>query len=345
MDDAFPAPRPFRPDVLLTFGGSGLDRAAHLRGDAAAQSAALCHPGARVVPLWRGKPLVTGGPGPGDVTGLGWLVPGQPGLEMAGPPIFLGLDDRDAAGPAPRFARDLSGWTPAEPPDGPLDGFTDRTEQVHPDFPAGARFAELRAVMTRLDARDAELAATARAVVDWHARHGFCACCGAESLLAQAGWQRDCPTCGAKHFPRTDPVVIMLVTRGDRVLLGRSPGWPERMYSLLAGFVEPGETLEAAVRREVFEEAGVRVGRVGYLTSQPWPFPASLMIACRAEALGWEITIDRTEMDDVRWASRDDVLAAAMGVHPDITAARRGAVARHVLDRWLADSLPSGWAG
>lgn len=347
MDDLPAVPRPFRPDTVLTFGGSGLDRAAHLRGDPAALSAAQSDPRARVVPLWRGKPLVTGGPDGGCVTGLGWLPVGQPGLEMAGPSIFLGLDDRDdgADDGAPRFACDLSGWTPDTPPDGPLDGFTDLTEQVHPDFPAGARFAELRAVMTRLVARDAELAATARALVDWHARHGFCACCGAESLLAQAGWQRDCPTCGGRHFPRTDPVVIMLVTRGDRVLLGRSPGWPDRMYSLLAGFVEPGETLEAAVRREVFEEAGVRVGRVGYLTSQPWPFPASLMIACRAEALSDAITIDTTEMDDVRWASRDDVLAAAMGVHPDITAARRGAVARHVLDRWLADDLPPDGAG
>lgn len=347
MDDMPAVPRPFRPDTVLTFGGSGLDRAAHLRGDPAALSAAQSDPRARVVPLWRGKPLVTGGPDGDCVSGLGWLPVGQPGLEMAGPPIFLGLDDRDdvAGDGAPRFACDLSGWTPDTPPDGPLDGFTDLTEQVHPDFPVGTRFAELRAVMTRLDARDAELAATARALVDWHARHGFCACCGAESLLAQAGWQRDCPTCGGRHFPRTDPVVIMLVTRGDRVLLGRSPGWPDRMYSLLAGFVEPGETLEAAVRREVFEEAGVRVGRVGYLTSQPWPFPASLMIACRAEALSDAITIDTTEMDDVRWASRDEVLAAAMGVHPDITSARRGAVARHVLDRWLADDLPPDVVG
>ena len=128
------------------------------------------------------------------------------------------------------------------------------------------RFAELRGVMTRLNARDAELAATARAIFEWHRIHGFCANCGAASDITQSGWQRSCATCGRHHFPRTDPVVIMLILRGNSVLVGRSPGWPDRMYSLLAGFVEPGETLEAAVRREVFE-AEFRSAR-GYLASQ-----------------------------------------------------------------------------
>lgn len=336
-DEAIPLPVALRLSPDLTFGGSGLDRAAHLRGDTAALSAVWADPRARVLPLWRGKPLVTGDP----VAGLGWLAVDQPGLSDATAPIFLGLQDDGA----PRFALDLSDWTPADAPEGPLDGFFDRTEQVHPDFPQGTRFAELRAVMTRLDTRDAELAATARALVDWHARHGFCARCGAESRMVQAGWQRDCPACGAYHFPRTDPVVIMLVTRGDQVLLGRSPAWPETMYSLLAGFVEPGETIEAAVRREVFEEAAIRVGRVEYLMSQPWPFPASLMIACRGDALDGTITIDPAELDDARWVSREDVLAAHMGTHPDITAARPGAVARYVMERWLADDLRPGGAG
>ncbi|WP_238547946.1 NAD(+) diphosphatase [Meridianimarinicoccus roseus] len=318
-----------RLSAALTFGGSGLDRAAHMRGDPAALAAAWAHPGARVLPLWRDKPLVTGSP----VDGLGWLAVDQPGLTEAGPPIFLGLD----AGAAPRFAVDLSGWTPEVPPEGPLDGFLDQSEQVHPLFPGDTRFAELRACMTRLSARDAELAATARALTGWHARHGFCAKCGAASLPAQAGWQRDCPACGAHHFPRTDPVVIMLVTRGNAVLMGRSPGWPEKMYSLLAGFVEPGETLEAAVRREVFEEAGVRVGRVDYIVSQPWPFPASLMMACRGEALSAEITIDPAEIEEARWVSREEMVEAHLGTHPEITAARPGAVARYVVERWLAD--------
>jgi NAD+ diphosphatase len=336
-EDTTPVPAMPRPPTALTFGGSGLNRAAHLRGDRAALDAAWGDPRARVLPLWRGKPLVAGDP----VAGLGWLPAAGHGLAEGAARIFLGV----AEDGAPRFACDMSGWTPDDAPQGPLDGFLDRTEQVHPDFPSGTRFAELRAVMTRLSARDAELAATARALVDWHARHGFCACCGAASDMAQAGWQRDCPACGAHHFPRTDPVVIMLITRGDRVLLGRSPGWPDKMYSLLAGFVEPGETIEAAVRREVFEEAGIRVGRVDYLTSQPWPFPASLMIACRGTALDGAITVDPVELEDARWVSRQDALDAHMGIHPEIAAARPGAVARHVMDRWLADDLPPGGAG
>src|SRR6056297_635650 len=260
-------------DLGMAFGGSGLDRAAHLRA-APARLAAL--PGALVLPLWRGKPLMAAEPD----AALGWLAPAAAGLDAAAEPaIFLGIDDG-----VPRYALDLSAWAPAEGGAAPLDGFHDATEQVHPDFPAGHRFAELRGAMTRLTAREAELAATARALVSWHARHRFCAGCGAATAPVQAGWQRDCAACGAQHHPRTDPVVSMLVTDGNRALVGRSPHWPSGMYSLLAGFVEPGETLEAAVRREVAEESGVAVGRVRYLASQPWPFPASLMIGCHGEA-------------------------------------------------------------
>ncbi|CAN0586768.1 unnamed protein product, partial [Ectocarpus sp. 12 AP-2014] len=150
---------------------------------------------------------------------------------------------------------------------------------------------------------------------------------------------RLCPSCGAHHFPRTDPVVIMLVTHGSSVLMGRSPGWPEGMYSLLAGFVEPGETLEAAVRREVWEEAGVRVGAVDYLSSQPWPFPASLMMGCRGEALTRDITIDPVEIEDAMWVGKSEMMDAFAGVHPLIKPARKGAIAQFLLQNWLADTL------
>jgi NAD+ diphosphatase len=154
-----------------------------------------------------------------------------------------------------------------------------------------------------------------------------------------SGWQRDCRSCGGKHFPRTDPVVIMLITHGNKVLMGRSPGWPEGMYSLLAGFVEPGETLENAVRRETMEEAGIPIGRVGYLSSQPWPFPASLMFGCEGEALDDKITIDPEEMDDVIWVSREDMLDVFAGTHPVLKPARKGAIAHFLLKNWLADLL------
>ena len=309
----------------VTFGGAGpaggLDRAAHLRaGDPGTA------PGARVLPLWRGKPMVTEG-------GLGLLPPDHAVLEGAKPAIFLGLTEG-----APVLARDVSAWAPDEIAE-TVGGFVDPSEQVHPDAPEGHVFAELRGRMTGLSRLDAEIAATGRALVEWHRAHGFCANCGVASVPAMAGWQRDCPACGRKHFPRTDPVVIMLVTRGDAVLVGRSSGWPERMYSLLAGFVEPGETVEAAVRREVYEEAGVRVGRVSYLASQPWPFPASLMLGCRGEALAGDIEIDPAEIEDAMWVGRDDMAEVFADRHPLMRPPREGAIAGFLLRAWLADRL------
>jgi NAD+ diphosphatase len=157
--------------------------------------------------------------------------------------------------------------------------------------------------------------------------------------VTQAGWQRVCQACGGSHFPRTDPVVIMLITRGNKVLLGRSPGWPEGMYSCLAGFVEPGETIEAAVRREVWEEAGVHVGEVRYLASQPWPFPSSLMFGCQGFATSDDITIDPVEIEDALWVSREEVMDAFAGLREGLLPARKGAIAHFLLRNWVADTL------
>ena len=220
-----------------------------------------------------------------------------------------------------------------------LGAFLDPSEQHHPALPETQVFAELRRVMTWLDARDAELAATGKAILTWHGAHGFCAKCGAATAIASAGWQRNCSACGTSHFPRTDPVVIMLITQGNSVLMGRSPGWPQGMYSLLAGFVEPGETLEAAVRREVFEEAGVTVGAVNYLSSQPWPFPASLMFGCEGQATSREITIDPVEIEDALWITREEMMEIFAGNHASILPARKGAIAHFLLENWLADTL------
>jgi NAD+ diphosphatase len=315
-----------RQAETVTFGGSGLDRAAELRKDPAALARALAR--GRVLPVWRGKPLAEG------CLRLGWLEAGHPALARAAATVFLGLD-----GDSPRFAADISDWAPEAGAEAVAAGFFDPSVQRHPALPDSLGFAELRGMMTTLSAREAELAATAKAVLHWHRSHGFCAACGAPSDPAQGGWQRVCPDCGAEHFPRTDPVVIMLVTRGNSVLLGRSPGWPEGMFSLLAGFVEPGETVEAAVRREVQEEAGLRCGPVSYLASQPWPFPASLMVGMRTEALGDALTLDPAELEAARWVSREDLVRAFAGQHPEITPARPGAIAHFILRNWLADRL------
>jgi len=315
----------------VTFGGSELDRASELRADAAALAAAAADPAARTVLLWRGKPLINRA----RPAALMRVPMDHPALADAVPkPIFLGREDGAA-----RFAHDISSWEPEELDASLLGGFLDPSEQRHPAFGPEEVFVELRRVMTWLTPRDAELAATAKAVFGWHASHRFCAKCGAASDISMGGWQRTCPACNAHHFPRTDPVVIMLITHGNSVLMGRSPIWPEGMFSLLAGFVEPGETLEAAVRREVFEEAGVRVGQVDYLSSQPWPFPASLMFGRHGTAISTDINIDPVEIEAAMWVSREEMVTIFAGDHPTILPARKGAIAHFLLENWLADTL------
>ena len=317
--------RGMRHAETVTFGGSGLDRADALRGDPSALAAAAADPGTSVLPLWRGRPLLAGA----ARDRLARLRFGHAVLDGAAEPVLLGREGGRAV-----FAVDLSHWNPEE-----NDVAQEGGGQPHPALPGDHAFCELRACMTALGARDAELAASARAVLGWHRSHRFCARCGAESAPARGGWVRVCGSCGAQHFPRTDPVVIMLVVSGPRVLLGRSPHWPERMYSLLAGYMEPGECVEAAVRREVMEEAGVRVGAVRYLASQPWPFPASLMLGCLAEAETEAVTLDPAELEDALWIGRRELLDVFAGGHPRIRPPRAGAIAGFLLRNWLADRL------
>lgn len=191
-------------------------------------------------------------------------------------------------------------------------------------------------LMALLHADDAPLFAAALSLTRWHNGHGFCATCGHLSEIVRGGWSRRCPACRAEHYPRVDPVVIMLAEHDGRLLLGRQPHYPPGRYSALAGFVEVGETLEAAVARELHEEAGIRVRNIRYVASQPWPFPSSLMFGCRAEAESAELTIDKTELDDARWFSREEV-AAALHEAPDapFLAPPKAAIARTLLERWL----------
>lgn len=200
--------------------------------------------------------------------------------------------------------------------------------------------AEARAafpLMAVLDATDAPLFAAALSLARWHSRHRYCANCAHLSEIVRGGWSRRCSGCGAEHYPRVDPVVIMLAEYEGRLLLGRQPQYPPGRYSALAGFVEVGETLEVAVARELYEEAGIRVRNIRYVASQPWPFPSSLMLGCRAQAEGAKLTIDRAELDDARWFSREAV-AAALDDAPGapFKAPPKAAIARTLLERWLA---------
>ena len=221
-------------------------------------------------------------------------------------PLFLGIDQG-----APRFA-------------------------AIPQTVAGP---QARAALALLGADDAPLFAAALSLASWHQRHGYCSVCGTASDIVRGGWSRNCGKCGGDHYPRVDPVVIMLATHDDRLLLGRQPQYPPGRYSALAGFVETGETIEAAVARELHEEAGIVVRDVRYLASQPWPFPSSLMIGCIAEAIDDRLTIDRTELDDARWFTRVEVVRALAG-EPDapFLAPPSFAIARTLLDHWIGDA-------
>lgn len=178
--------------------------------------------------------------------------------------------------------------------------------------------------------------AQAKSLVSWHQRHGFCANCGTRSLMAEGGWKRVCPNCKTEHFPRTDPVVIMLVADGDKCLLGRQKQFAPGMYSCLAGFVEAAETIENAVQREIFEEAGIRCTDVAYYMTQPWPYPSSLMIGCSARATTTEITVDKMELEDARWFDRAEAMLMWKREHPDgLAGPHPFAIAHHLLGRWL----------
>ncbi|UWQ18927.1 NAD(+) diphosphatase [Jannaschia sp. M317] len=306
----------------VTFGGGGLNRAEDLRR----HPELLAELPVRTLPVWRGKLLM-------NAARDGLATLDGPAFDGHGTPVLIGKLEGAAL-----MARDVSSLE-TEGIDDTMGQFVDPSEQTHPDLPEGTAFAELRAVMPRLSPLDAEIAATAKGVLEWHRTHGFCANCGTETQVGKAGWMRGCAGCGRMHFPRTDPVVIMLITHGDRTLLGRSPAWPEGFFSCLAGFMEPGETMESAVRREVWEETGVRVGPVRYLASQPWPFPGSLMLGAHGEAVTEEIEIDPEEIAEAIWLDRSEVLEVFAGTHPRITPARKGSIARFLLENWLADRL------
>ena len=266
------------------FAGARFDRAALLRRDAAWIADRMADPASRFAPVWQLKNLfvLDGEPR------VRWLSPVEAApLLGASTAVFLGMDDGAA-----HFAIEVGHEDPADVA-----------------AAAGGEFQELRRHGSVLPPRDAGMLAFARGMMHWHARHRFCGVCGEPTDSRDAGHVRVCtsPACGAIHFPRTDPAVIMLVTHGERALLGRQSSWDAGRYSTLAGFVEPGESLEDAVAREVWEEAGVRLGEVRYHSSQPWPFPSSLMVGFTAEALGDAIALDPDELEDARWFTRGEL--------------------------------------
>lgn len=203
----------------------------------------------------------------------------------------------------------------------------------------GGTFEELRPLAMLLPHDEAAIAGTAKSLFDWHRRHGFCAVCGHATTIASAGWKRVCAHCNAEHFPRVDPVVIMLPVFGDRCLLGRQAAWPAGRMSALAGFLEPGESIEEACAREMKEEAGLVAKNVHYVATQPWPFPSSLMIGLVAEVESDEAMADGVELESVRWLTRDEARAVVAGEHPDVLAPSPYAIAHHLIAKWAAGEI------
>jgi NAD+ diphosphatase len=301
----------------LGYTDSRIERAAELRPDAAAIAALARDPGAGTYVIggeWivarKGTPLNEPLFTPAEAQALG------PAAET----VFLGLLDgapRFGHGLAPQLAETLKGRDDLQ-------------------------VTDLRSIAVQglVAAEHLPPIAEAKAVLHWHARHRFCPNCGAATQPVQGGWRRDCPQCKAEHFPRTDPVVIMLAIDGERCLLGRSPRFVPTMWSCLAGFVEPGESIEDAVHRETREEAGIVCGRVAYFASQPWPFPTSLMIGCHAEALTQDIVVDREELEDARWFTKEEVETMLTRRHAQgLTTPPPVAIAHHIIRAWLEDEV------
>lgn len=295
---------------LIPLGSRPIDRAGHHRSDPDWLEAAFRREDVLILVMQKGLPLVA----PGG--GLVWM---GPEIAKAAPDarrLFLGLDKQGT----PVFAAGLRD-------DFDLDG----------SLIAGTgEFMDFRMAMTKLSELEANLASTARSIFEWHKSHRFCAACGAENEVTEAGWKSVCPACEAQHFPRTDPVAIMLATSGDKCLLGRQKMWPAGMWSCLAGFIEPGETLEQGAARELHEEAGIvcHPANAEYLCCQPWPFPSSLMIGLLLPAENEDITVDKSELESARWVSRAEMRDVLAGRHDEIFAPPPFAVAHHIMKIW-----------
>ena len=300
-----------------TFAGNPLDRASDKRSDPDWLATQLASDEALGVAIWNGQPFVE--PAKDGGRQIAYL-PAKLVAELAGGDerlLFLGLWQTSAV-----FAVDLEGA--ANPADGgPLQGL--------------GKFEDLRAVALKLPHTEAAIVATAKQMFEWRRKHPYCAVCGQPSQAKDGGWKRQCPSCETEHFPRTDPVVIMLAHHGERCMLGRQERWPPGMFSALAGFLEPGETIEEACARELMEEAGLRTRKVRYHSTQPWPYPSSLMIGLIAEVEDDEGTPDQTEISEVRWFTRDEAKALVAGQIEGTFAPQRLAIAHQLIKAWAEE--------
>jgi NAD+ diphosphatase len=312
--------------ITNTFAGNPLDRASERRGDEAWLAEKAADPHSLAVAIWNGKALVEDVVGPdgegGDAKVTGAQIAylrADMAKDLAATPerlLFLGLWKDIAV-----FAVDLEGG--ADPAEGPLQGL--------------GRFEELRGIAATLPPPDAGILATAKSMFEWRRKHKWCSNCGQETAVSDGGWKRLCPSCQAEHFPRTDPVAIMLALHGGRCLLGRQALWPSGMYSALAGFIEPGETIEEGCARELKEEAGLTATAVRYHSSQPWPWPSSLMMGLMADVDSDTAAPDQTELEAVKWFTKDEARALIKGELDGFFAPPPLAIAHQLIKAWAEE--------
>jgi NTP pyrophosphohydrolases containing a Zn-finger, probably nucleic-acid-binding len=298
---------------MIPFTGNPLNRRSEMRADSDWVSTQLKT--ARILPFFEQTVLVTGAPVLAAAAVPLDVADGLAAIDA--PAIFLGIDG-GPDGETAVFALDVSA-DPAAP-------------QVLAGY---GEFRELRSAAPFLRKKDLAILSQAKGMLEWHARHGFCARCGAKTTVADAGFKRICPACKAEHFPRTDPAVIMLVTHQDKCLLARNVNWAPDFYSTLAGFVEPGESIEEAVARELYEEAGVKAHSMRYFASQPWPFPAALMLGFYAETDSFDLRIDPSELADAVWYSKDEARALLAGELAGRRGPMKAAIAYHLIKGWV----------
>jgi len=312
--------------ITNIFAGNPLDRASERRGDVAWIAEKLEDPQSLAIAVWNGKVLIEDSPPPEEP------VEGAPAAavqiaylradmakELAGGQerlLFLGLWKDIAV-----FAVDLEGGL--DPAEGPLQGL--------------GRFEELRGVAAVMPPPDAGILATAKSMFEWRRKHRWCSACGQASEVADGGWKRICPACKGEHFPRTDPVTIMLAIHDGKCLLGRQAAWPPGMFSALAGFIEPGETIEEGCARELKEEAGLTATRVRYHSSQPWPYPSSLMMGLLADVDSGEARPDQTELEEVRWFTKDEAGALLRGELAGVFIPPPLAIAHQLIKAWAEE--------
>ena len=322
-------------DKNFLFSETYFDRATKIRENITILNQLVKNPETKHILLWQGKILFDFSSDTPCLALIGnshkfWRSSDNINIEHGS---FVGFQEKKAI-----FYHNVPDWNEEEVAKLKITKFFDDSRNFHPALPKNYAFSELRSMMTIITRTDATILASIKGIYEWNKVNNFCSKCGSKISRTQSGWEKKCYTCDTKHFPRTDPVVIMMIYHKDKALLGRSPVWPKGMFSCLAGFMEPGESIESAVERETLEETGIIVKNTRYVTSQPWPFPASLMIGCMAEAKSHSIEIDKDEIEDARWFSKKEILEA-INSKGAWWPAREGSIARFLIRQWVSGKI------